>query len=742
MLAIATIGSGVVAAHAHALTLPDHRIWEMVSPADKDGAVYEAINQTVVQASEDGTRLTTTADGVSIPEPDANRSPEPSQMYFARQAPTEWTTNDLATPVEEATGTAPGNGFEYRFFSSDLSQTFLQPTDPTLLSSEASEPTVYRRGSEAGGYTPLVTAANVQPGIAFGDTLQFVDATTDGTKAVIRSEAPLTPGSVTSHGAGNLYLWSAGALTLLNILPDGQQAVFSSEFDNSGEGAALGVENHQLRGAVSRDGSRYFWSFRVSGVRHLYLRDVAQKKTVQLDAVGRDATGEGQEDAQFQFASANGDRVFFTDTQELTPDARTRPLQPDLYECAIVTEEDGSLGCRLVDLTTAAGEPADVQGVLLGASEDGARVYFVAGAALTGAANSQGETAVAGANNIYLDERHGEGWATSFVAKLGEAERAEWENGGDLGAQTTRSSRDGTQLAFMSSRELAGYDNRDAQSGEPAQEVYLYDATSGVLRCPSCKPSGARPHAIFENGTFQGELLVDRPFLWSGQWLAGSITGWPAIDSFHALYEPRNLSDEGRLFFNSADALMPEDINEKEDVYEYEPLGVGDCSATSRGFAERSAGCVRLISSGTSSDESAFLDASASGNDAFFLTSSQLATRDTDESRDVYDAHVCTDSVACAEAPQAAEQPCHDVDSCRTSVASGELLTVSPTMGSIPGGNIVAGRLPRTAVRHTHPRRTCPRVRTHRRRRCKARRTRKAKSRRTGRGSTRPGQVR
>ena len=34
----------------------------------------------------------------------------------------------------------------------------------------------------------------------------------------------------------------------------------------------------------------------------------------------------------------------------------------------------------------------------------------------------------------------------------------------------------GEWLAFMSERSLTGYDNRDAASGEPDEEVYLYDA--------------------------------------------------------------------------------------------------------------------------------------------------------------------------------------------------------------------------------------------------------------------------
>ena len=59
------------------------------------------------------------------------------------------------------------------------------------------------------------------------------------------------------------------------------------------------------------------------------------------------------------------------------------------------------------------------------------------------------------------------------------------------------------------------------------------------------------------------------------------------------------------------------------------------------------AGCVGLISSGTSGEESAFLDASESGNDVFFLTASRLVPQDLDSALDVYDAHVCSASSPC-----------------------------------------------------------------------------------------------
>ena len=116
-------------------------------------------------------------------------------------------------------------------------------------------------------------------------------------------------------------------------------------------------------------------------------------------------------------------------------------------------------------------------------------------------------------------------------------------------------------------------------------------------------------------------------------------------------YQSRYLGDSGRLFFNSADALVAGDGNKKADVYEYEPAGVGSCRTEST-----AGGCVALITSGESERESAFLDASESGDDVFFLTSAKLSGQDGDTAADIYDARVC--AVAGAEpCPAPAAQP-------------------------------------------------------------------------------------
>jgi len=81
---------------------------------------------------------------------------------------------------------------------------------------------------------------------------------------------------------------------------------------------------------------------------------------------------------------------------------------------------------------------------------------------------------------------------------------------------------------------------------------------------------------------------------------------------------------------------------------------------------EEAAGCVGLISSGNSSEESAFLDASETGGDVFFLTAAKLAPQDQEASYNIYDAHECTSASPCTT-PPVPPPPCDTEASCRPS---------------------------------------------------------------------------
>jgi hypothetical protein len=241
----------------------------------------------------------------------------------------------------------------------------------------------------------------------------------------------------------------------------------------------------------------------------------------------------------------------------------------------------------------------------------------------------------------------------------------------ELHGLPARVTASGRWLSFMSERSLAGYDNSDALTGQPDAEVYVYDASTNKLRCASCMPSGARPLGVeYDKLEPNNGGLVGGP---GGTWrsdglVAANVPGWTSNADAGKVsrHQPRYLTDEGRLFFNSADDLVPEDVNSTEDVYEYEPPGVGGCSEKSPGFSARSGGCVNLISSGESPQESAFLDASQSGNDVFFITSDALVpAEDHDSAIDVYDARVCSAASPCPPVRSEEPPPCNTGESCK-----------------------------------------------------------------------------
>jgi hypothetical protein len=722
--------------------LSDGRHWELVSPRDKHGALLLAVGGAgVIQAADSGdavTYLTTipTEEGVK------------GFIYGGVQALATrgaggWSSQEISLAHASASGVPIGVGQEYRAFSPELAQALVEPRGEfTSLAPEAFPPdtdrTPYVRHDftcvfePASCFEPLLVGcppsgqacapavaenADVPAGTQFGGDpgggeqrfmlgeARFVGATSDLSHAILSSRVALT--ATPTGGQPELYEWAADKppaqqLSLVSVLPNekGKEAL--------GEQVHLGFEDAIARHAVSEDGARVVWS---AGV-HLYVRDVGKGQTLQLDLPGAQCLavgecGDGEASARFQLASTDGSRVLFTDVQRLSADAGETPNTADLYECDI-SEVAGKLSCELSDLTPAPGlrQSADVQGATVGASEDASWVYFVANGALGDGAQRgavAGDCKLKGTKgegqcNLYV---HHEG-ATQLVATLAGEDYPDWTGlaGLDLSKLTARVSPDGHWLAFMSSRPLSGYDNRDAASAKPDEEVFLYHAQGGgasSVICASCDPSGARPVGVeYEQISQQ---LVGGDTVWNDHtWIAANIPGWTPYQVGRALYHSRYLSDSGRLFFNANGALVAQDINKDQDVYQYEPSGVGDCSSASATFNAASVGCVALISSGRAAGESAFLDASASGADVFFLTAERLVEKDVDTALDLYDAHVCSAGAPCTEEPQR-PPPCTTAESCRAAPAPQPDIFGSPSSSTFSGhGNLTPAPTPKPVI--------------------------------------------
>ena len=141
----------------------------------------------------------------------------------------------------------------------------------------------------------------------------------------------------------------------------------------------------------------------------------------------------------------------------------------------------------------------------------------------------------------------------------------------------------GNDAVFTSTLSLTGYDNASHR------EVFRYDLPGENLECVSCSQTGEQ------------------------------ATGEATLASMGL-----SLTDDGRVFFNSTEGLVDRDLNEREDVYEWEPHGAGPeeshCALTD--------GCLDLVSTGTSPTNSSLLSASSDGTDAFFFTREALAAND------------------------------------------------------------------------------------------------------------------
>jgi hypothetical protein len=760
--------------------LPDGRLWELVTPPNKEGAGIESLaNEGPLQAAADGSGITYGVDAPTELEP-AGYAQQALKFIQARsdRGQAGWSTHDIAVPRSAATGTNGGEN-EYVAFSRDLSLGLAHPFSlggTMLLSGEASEPTVYLRreglcdspvtASEC--YLPLVTGkegfADVPSGTEFGEfgKLGVEGGTPDLSKVLLHSGVALT--SVPAPGGG-LYEWSAAApvaerLQLVSVLPVGEGG--GPATGTVAAGLELGSAQDAARNAISRGGSRVVWFNEVGSEVRLYLRDTSRGKTVRLD-VKQPGAPSGEAIARFQIASSDGSKVFFTDIQRLTATSGGGGGGvADLYECEIV-EEAGHLACRLTDLTPErAGQQACVGRSVLGGSEDGSYVYFVAAGVLSENANSRGETATPGAceregappgamYNLY-GVHNG---VVTFIARLSIEDEFDWSQAFNL--QPVRVTPDGRFLAFMSDRSLTGYDNRDVNSGKPDMEVYLYDAQTTRLVCVSCNPTGNRPMGIEANefstfgiGKPRRDLADVITHGYGGgyesqNWVAANIPNSNKLsspNSGEALYQPRVLSDGGRLFFNSSDALVPQDVNGEEDVYEFEPEGVGNCTAVSATFAASDGGCVSLISSGASAEESGFMDASEDGSDVFFLTLSRLTSQDTDTALDIYDAHVCSAFVPCV-IPPVSPPPCSSGDGCKGAPALQPTIFGAPASATFNGtgnapaagpGPVVKRRSVSRAQKLARALRSCRRLPKRRRQVCerKAKRLYGAKS--AGRG--------
>lgn len=579
---VATMALWVAIAPSRAATaLPDGRVYELVSPAQKSGGIGGVfpLGTLTLSVEQVGRPLQSAVDGEAITYlgEDFYKSQLGSlNQYLSTRGVNGWSNRNLTMPVpspsEEAIEANPFVGF-----SADLSDALIGSTIPLAEGVPVGYANLYL--THGASIRPLITQAPPnRTSETFGHALYgrntfrrslLFSGANAGEGAVpafshvlFEANAALALGAVDGGPLkNNLYEWVEGHLRLVNVLPGGQ-APPNASFGVDNSDTYVGQPTPSLSHVISADGSRIFWTDENKESHNLYLREDGER-TVQVDeAVG----GEGE----FQTASTDGSRVFFSKSGHLYEYDVTGALTHDLLS------EGGVLG-------------------VLGASDDGSYVYFVATSAASG-------KAIAGQPNLYLWHNG----ALTFIATLSFLDNenevsnlygtaspyGDWYR--TFAGRTAEVAPDGRYVAFMSKAKLTEYENLEINGLEHAYEIFLYDADTGELVCASCNTDATRPTT--------STLLP------------------PAING---IYQQRYLDNNGRLFFSTSDAVIPQDRNGNSDVYEYENGG------------------VHLISPATGpTDEAVFADASENGNDVFFTTQQQLVPGDPGEITDLYDARV------------------------------------------------------------------------------------------------------
>jgi Tol biopolymer transport system component len=330
--------------------------------------------------------------------------------------------------------------------------------------------------------------------------------------------------------------------------------------------------------AMSADGSRLVFSASWGGNQQLFMR-IDGTRTVWVSETELDPS-----DPNYQPDPAN------VQLQAVTPDGRNvffttdTPLLPedinggtDLYRYRDSADPENDSNLTMISQDGAAGGSE-----IVGTSDDGERVYY----------KTNGNELIVwdhGSVRLITDAAQGgNNSSTSFGVKG-------WAPG------QGRVTPDGEYVAFATSSATGSDRDMLGNVTNGQLELYLYSLADDRLTCVSCPSVGAT------------SSITVSPAV---------TTGLPRVNDTGS--RPRFLSDRGQVFFSTAEALVPQDTNGVLDAYAYDPT----------------TGRVGLLSSGVEGTPATFADASASGNDVFFVTRQTLAAGDTDDLVDLYDARV------------------------------------------------------------------------------------------------------
>ncbi|MFI4972341.1 MAG: hypothetical protein ACHP7H_06655, partial [Hyphomicrobiales bacterium] len=595
--------------------LPDNRQYELVTPAQKNGAL---IGELFVSTLGNLERPMIAKDGQRVIAPSLQclaagqscvglRRSEGEPYEFARTG-AGWVTHPLAPPA---------TGFETTSWLS------VNADAPTALFSAPQSDVDDLYANKGGSFLTIGPVGEHPPHASFQSIKQegFV-STADLSHVVYETKEPVW--SSFDHGdpviATSLYEY-VGAGNASPLLVGVKGGFENHELISAcgthvgrGGGGSGGVRGRY--GSLSEDGRTVY--FRVDGRKdstvcgkthssseapeagELWARIDGERGPPQearsvlisaptprtcIEKECEENTGKAKEeerarDAAFEGASSDGSRVFFTDTQQLTDGASESsgnaftgcntiggPGGCNLYEsecehCDQLSGSEEPSRRRLIDVSEGAKEHGGprVQGVLA-SSADGSHAYFVAQGVLSGEQENQShEKAQDGKDNLYLYERDKafpEG-RLAFITTLSPSDKEEW----DQFHVTANVTPEGRFLVFTSHRALTADDTREEgpEHDEGPAQVFEYDAQTRALVRVSIGERGFNDNG--NAGTGDASIVPVS---------AGTAAGSVPVRS-----DPTMSHDGAFVFFESPVALTPRALNDvpigtrlAENVYEY-----------------------------------------------------------------------------------------------------------------------------------------------------------------------------
>ena len=595
-----TTGGGIAAAAGcpneamrigPSVLLPECRAYEQVTPVDKEGGAGIFTNG-VVQAAPSGEAaafISASAYAGAQGSPLGNR-------YLSTRGGSDWLTKsvDGAQAIQELILVRATFAF-----SENLEYTLNASKEAFTPGAIPFGSNLYLRNTRTGALS-LISATPGNKAFYEETTLNgapFVGASSDWSHLLLFSRSALAPGAV--EGEANLYEYSGGELKL--AAPPGAvpAAQTSTAFRPN---------------VMSADGRRFF--FTEGGV--LYMREDGTT-TVPISASEKSGEEGTLAEGSFYGATADGSTVFFSSFGNLTGQSEDNALYR--YEAT------APAGHKLTDLTPESINETvgrEAFSTLLGASEDGEYVYFTSSASLTPTAPETEEFAI---NTYVWHGAPGEPGTIRFIAQT------EPQNSSEVGSPNQyRASANGEFLALGSRSPLTAEATPspncagNVNEGIPAERcmnVFVYSYAGDNLVCVTC------------NGAVAGG--------------DSALGGQRSLEEVFT-YVPRSVLNDGTVFFDTPQSLVPRDTNSLGDAYEWR------------------AGRFDLLSTGTADTAATFGDSTPDGRNVFIRSSEPLVGQDKDRSLDVYDVRV--EGGLAAQAGSTPPVACATEESCRTGIGS------------------------------------------------------------------------